>query len=636
MKRSEQLRNLLPAIVTAVAVIVSLAWFFNSPRRQTKELPKVLGHREGCILCHLPMGGFVKAHDPKAIGCASCHLGNPFTMNKNGAHKDMVLVPGNLGDAARTCGTSRCHPLLCTNIRASLMASGRGMVSVDRYVFGEISSPNGRGHLSELGDSPAQDHLRKLCASCHLAKVKAKPAVINQLSRGGGCTACHLHYSKGARGELDRYHENGKQPKIHPALSLQVSGSHCFGCHSRSGRIATNYEGWHETESRPEEVSGKDGYRILEDGRVFMRMSPDIHFKRGMECIDCHTWREAMGDGKTYFHEEDQVEISCEDCHPVRKPSTIARKKLKEIDKKIVKQRKALAGITNFVLTSKTNRPLLNVTLDGTGNVLVMGKNSSKTYHPKVPPSICTKDIYGHDRLTCQSCHTPWGPSCIKCHTSYDRTGMGLDHIAEKRVKGRWAEKKGKLVPRQPALGIQIRAKKEKLDTFIPGMIFTIEHKDYPGARFRENSSVFRRLYAPTAAHTTSAKGLACRSCHNNTVALGLGEGLFSVRKSTSNVQEMVFESLYPARKEDGLAEDAWTGFLDERRGMVSTRVGARPLSAQEQRTVIRVGVCLPCHPADAAGIKKIYKDFPTALKRLTPQCRRPPKMTFGRKKTAK
>jgi hypothetical protein len=623
-------------MMAVVAAIVSLVWFFTAPNKELKELPKVLGHREGCVVCHLPMAGFIKAHDPKAIGCASCHLGNPFTMDKSAAHRNMVLVSGNLSEADRTCGTSKCHPLLGDNIHASLMASGRGMVSVDRYVFGETGSPDGHGHLSKLGKSPAQDHLRKLCASCHLAKVKTKPAPISQLSRGGGCTACHLKYGEEARAQLGMYEEKGGLPKFHPSLSLQVGSDHCFGCHSRSGRISTNYEGWHESEREPDEVPKSPGFRILEDKRVFTRMSPDIHFERGMECIDCHTWREAMGDGKGYFHEEEQVEISCEDCHPVKKPHMIAREGLKEIDAKIVKRRKALGAISNFVLTSKTGLPLLNVTLDATGRVVVKGKDSGKTYHPKAPPSICTNQIYGHDRLTCQSCHTPWAPSCIRCHTTYSRTGMGIDHITGKRVRGRWIEEKAKMFPRQPALGIRIKGKKETVDTFIPGMILTIDHKDYPDTTSRKKGAVFRRLYAPTAAHTTSAKGLDCHSCHNNTLAMGLGEGLISAKEGATKLQNMVFDPLYPARPEDGLAEDAWTGFLGERRGMVSTRVGARPLSGKEQRKVIRVGVCLSCHPANATGIKNIYRDFPAALRGLTPQCRVPVPESSGSQKPEK
>jgi hypothetical protein len=607
--------------MAAVAIIVSLAWFFTAPNREVGNIPKVLGHREGCLVCHLPMGGFAAAHDPKAIGCASCHLGNPFTMDKADAHKKMVLVPGNLAESQRTCGTARCHPLLTTNVETSLMASGRGMVSVDRYVFGEIPSPNGRGHLSKLGDSPAQDHLRKLCASCHLAKKKAMPAPISQLSRGGGCTACHLRYSTAAEVHLEKYLKEGKLPTLHPALTLEVEGAHCFGCHSRSGRIATNYEGWHETESKPKEAAGKAGFRLLEDGRVFAHQAADIHFERGMECIDCHTWREVMGDGTIYLHEEDQVEIGCEDCHPVKSPNIIAREKLGEIDGKVLQQRKTLKDRRAFVLAAKTGRPLLNVTLDSAGHLLVMGKNSSRSYHPKTSPAVCTTKISGHERLTCQSCHTPWAPSCITCHTSYDESKMGLDHITGKRVRGRWVEEKGQLLSRQPALGIRLKEKKERVDTFIPGMILTIDQRGYSGGPSSKNGTLFRRLYAPTAAHTTSAKGLDCDSCHKNTVALGLGEGSVTKKREMSKAGKMAFHPFSPARKEDGLAKDAWTGFLMERTGMVSTRVGARPFSEAEQKKVVRVGLCLRCHPADAGGIEKIYADFPAAMKHLTPQC---------------
>ncbi|RLG29039.1 hypothetical protein DRN98_08810, partial [Methanosarcinales archaeon] len=199
MRNGNRLKKYLPVLIGIVAAFISLAWFFTAPNRGVTELPKILGHREGCLICHLPMNGFEKAHDPKAIGCASCHLGNTLTMDKAQAHRGMVLVPGNLAQAKRTCGTSRCHSLLSGRVMGTLMATGRGMVAVDRFVFGETDFPNGEGNLSELGSSPADDHLRKLCASCHLGKNKDNPMPIDSLSRGGGCTACHLKYSPEAK-----------------------------------------------------------------------------------------------------------------------------------------------------------------------------------------------------------------------------------------------------------------------------------------------------------------------------------------------------------------------------------------------------------------------------------------------------
>ena len=49
------------------------------------------------------------------------------------------------------------------------MATGAGLVGVNRFVFGEAESPGGGGSLRALGTSPADLHLKDLCAGCHLA-----------------------------------------------------------------------------------------------------------------------------------------------------------------------------------------------------------------------------------------------------------------------------------------------------------------------------------------------------------------------------------------------------------------------------------------------------------------------------------
>ena len=214
------------------------------------EFKQILGRREGCTACH-QMSGLSKSHDPEAIGCYSCHLGNAFTLNKDAAHKGMILIPGNLSDAKYTCGTSACHPDIVPRINNNIMSTMSGIVSVDRFVFDESNSPSILSHVKDLGSSDADSHLRNLCASCHLGNEKIELGPINELSRGGGCNACHLNYSEDAKDQLKNYLKSDDKtkyfPQVHPDLNLQISNDHCFGCHSRSGRIATNYEGWFET-----------------------------------------------------------------------------------------------------------------------------------------------------------------------------------------------------------------------------------------------------------------------------------------------------------------------------------------------------------------------------------------------------
>jgi hypothetical protein len=72
-----------------------------------------------------------------------------------------------------------------------------------------------------------------------------------------------------------------------------------------------------------------------------------------------------------------------------------------------------------------------------------------------------------------------------------------------------------------PALGVRRadgRGERggETVDTFVPGMIMTLDRNLAAGA---PPDPVFRRLFAPTAAHTTQRAARTCTSCHNDPVA---------------------------------------------------------------------------------------------------------------------
>jgi hypothetical protein len=50
-------------------------------------------------------------------------------------------------------------------------------------------------------------------------------------------------------------------------------------------------------------------------GKYYNYLSPDVHYERGLQCIDCHTKNDIMGDGNIYGKKEEAVEIECADCH---------------------------------------------------------------------------------------------------------------------------------------------------------------------------------------------------------------------------------------------------------------------------------------------------------------------------------
>lgn len=581
---------------------------------------------ESCLGCHGAMAGFEPAHDPQAIGCSPCHLGQAGEWGKDAAHEGMVLTPGNLADVHQTCGTANCHGDIAQRVEGSLMASMSGVITVNRFVFGESDVLSAHAHVRDLQeDSPADTHLRQLCASCHLGNQKKTPGPVTDRSRGGGCIACHLDYNPEALASRDIYHQGKKAEdlRIHPAINLNVGNEHCFGCHSRSGRISTNYEGWHETKLSPEEVAGRKGFRILGDRRVFEFIAADVHHLGGLECIDCHSAREVMGDGRQYFHEEEQVKVQCGDCHFSGRPPTVPFDSLDVESKKILGLRRERDLEAPFVVGRYSGEAMINVRLGKQGVPFMTGKNSGKKHPLKAPAGLCSRGE-GHGALSCSACHTAWAPQCVGCHTAFEPENRGYDLLAKKEVKGKWQEYLGEFFPEAPTLGIVEEMDQDsqlvrRVKAFIPGMIMTIDKSHFPG-RSREEVEVFHRLFAPVAPHTTNVGGRSCKSCHNNPLALGYGRGKLEYLVGNGKGR-WVFEPEYADAEQDGLPQDAWIGFLQSPRGVSTTRPNARPFSIAEQKRILTAGACLTCHKDNSSVMLQSLDDFQAAIKRRSRQC---------------
>ena len=138
---------------------------------------------ESCLKCHKNTTGYSNYHNPELIGCASCHLGNTSSLDKEEAHKGMILIPGNLADAKETCG--KCHQEELKKINSSLMTTNSGIIAIDKFIFGETNSPNHQFHIKNIKNSASEKHIRDLCANCHLGAEKTTYGEITQESRGG-------------------------------------------------------------------------------------------------------------------------------------------------------------------------------------------------------------------------------------------------------------------------------------------------------------------------------------------------------------------------------------------------------------------------------------------------------------------
>jgi hypothetical protein len=591
--------------------------FKNTPA-PPNPLPMALGRPEGCLVCHAGVTGLGNAHRPEAIGCASCHGGDPFSLDPRRAHQGMEVLPGSLATASLRCGTAGCHAAVLPRVERSVMTTLRGVVAIDRKVFGE---PEGEpAHILKLGHSPADTHLRQLCAPCHLGAPKLTRGPREADAFGGGCLACHLSYSPEALKALNVYERKlqdgqAEPPRVHASLSLQVDNGTCFGCHSRSGRISTSYEGWHEVHGPV--PAGRT--RSLPDGRTLTFVQPDVHHTRGMDCIDCHSSLEVMGDGKAHARKSAQVRMRCQDCHaaPGAALATLPAQRLDPESRRILAQRPWAALKPAYFLKNSQGEALVNGFLDPkSGRPVLVSKRTGKIRALKPMRPECGAG--GHDKLSCGSCHSRWTPRCNGCHTSQEPKALAYDWLADADVPGAWREKGGEFRADLPTLGIREQKTAQgrlttSVDTFAPGMVMTLE---LPG----QAASRFQRLYGRVEPHTTQKAVRSCKSCHNDPVALGYGRGQLRFEPAPGGGRWRFLPEA--SAVVDGMPQDAWIPFLGQRPGPVSTREDVRPFSLEEQRRILSAGACLTCHPGDSKVMGAAIRDFKAVLRRTTGKCR--------------
>jgi hypothetical protein len=100
-------------------------------------------------------------------------------------------------------------------------------------------------------------------------------------------------------------------------------------------------------------------------------------------------------------------------------------------------------------------------------------------------------------------------------------------------------------------------------------------------------------------------------------LAIGFGRG----KLAYSAAGKWTFDPLYQNNKYDGLPEDSWTGFLQERKDQASTRIGMRPFNLSEQKRILTAGACLTCHDAASGVMKRSLVDFDKVISERSKRC---------------
>ncbi|PID72613.1 MAG: amino acid ABC transporter substrate-binding protein [Desulfobulbus propionicus] len=570
MKRPRQSLLSILLFFPFVLLLVGYLVFQEKTRKRPEQIAvTTAGYVEMCLSCHTEEK-LDPAHDRLIVGCSPCHLGDALAIEKDKAHRGIVRNPGDLRVVAKTCGVEGCHPSDIGKVKNSLMATNRGILATLLYYWGERETNDADISVEQLLESGetslALDYYRKLCATCHLWKQKndlpGAPAFFNE--KGGGCSACHYQEAPGdvretvtdfdgeAGGDVG---PDGKKKKPHPLIVKKVPDDNCIRCHNRSGRIGLSYIGVFEAEGygTPYE-KGKLSSRKLPGDRFYLEIGEDVHHAKGMSCIDCHTREEIMGDGTSYAHYEQQLEITCTSCHDAN-PGT----------------------------TRKKNH-LTNVEREGK-NAYLIGKNDRKKRLLNPPKhDVCTYP--GHKRITCEACHSTWVPQCYGCHAKRDATQTHLDKLTLEETPGWWEEGRSYIRYEKPMLAIW----GDEVVIVTPGCQDIVTLIDDAG----EVEGRFNRFtMAAINPHTTQAKGRSCKDCHASPKTIGLGEG--TVTKEDGKWQ------FYPVNKGVDTLDGRTVGLdnfvtIDGKALQYGSREDLRPFNKEEIESILRVGLCLDCH----------------------------------------
>jgi hypothetical protein len=599
------LRYLIAGTLGVLAVLSLL--FFYSPK--DSNAPTV-----GCTIsaCH---AGIEHTSENHKFPCVDCHAGNNQTADKETAHTDMLggRNPSDHKVWDKTCGL--CHKYQLDRVKTTLMFTATGMIKNSQLAWDDFKGKLYSAHGTEGFDSKGEkfylppveelDELsgelyRKFCSSCHVGYDKLFGYRSHHSS---GCASCHFNHSDSGRytGKDQTIYGKGPYPETHEMSALPTNDV-CMTCHNRSGRIALSYEGLYDGNNSL--VPTKDGYpgpELMSGVRNLRHMEADIHHDKGIECIDCHTSRDIMGDGYIYENMFLQIETACEDCHGTETSMPKTAKVTSENDEPVRESANYAFDIKygdEMVLTSK-GRMYSNVKKEG-DKYFLYTKRKGKKIEIKTVYGSGDHSVNGHERLECYTCHSKTVVQCYGCHTTYDKREKMFDLIKGKETYGAFSEKEDFRSFFPFPLGLNQRG---KISPVTPGCQTFLTAIDKNGNKILdEHIFNFRKekkfKFAPFYSHNTGEKAVSCSVCHSQPAFAGFGQGIVSVENGDIN-------SSYMCEKCDKPLDSLYS--LEGGKMSVTSdivRKNSRLLNQNEIIGMFKANKCIVCHDK---GDKKIY-----------------------------
>lgn len=375
--------------------------------------PTRTGQVERCLTCHNGIEPISASHPTEEFGCISCHGGDGLALDSDAAHTDMVRNPAALDVAQQYCG--ECHSAQVYLVQHSIMTTYSGAISLVRRAFGLQPDGTAQYAVHEVGDLQAflptstdpqavQDFATN-CLTCH---IDAEPQQADYYHRSTGCSSCHVLYN-----------EEGLYQGGDPAIPKDVAGypqqhtfttaipyTQCNHCHNRGNYDLRTMTFVPRPDIPPDEPLSGDLKRVHD---YYQPIGSFTRCEWELDCIDCHTSLEIMGDGVLHNNRSEAQYTQCLTCHGTLTSAPLEQ--IVQFENEVAMTRANLNPLVNLrvgdtILVTNRSEPLYNIRKVGDQWVLT-GKATGTTYNlPLAQGSTCQQNPEEQASSYCHECHT--------------------------------------------------------------------------------------------------------------------------------------------------------------------------------------------------------------------------------------
>ena len=409
-------RWVFTASLLLLLAVLAAGWLEARRVQPVALTPTLTGEAEYCLSCHADLPEISPSHPVETFGCVLCHGGERLALDADLAHSTMRggRNPSEFSVVEASCGGEQCHSGVAQQDRdhiqralTSIQSTYAGAIANIRFTFGaqadltpiygirsiqdeQVISPKAVASLLTFDpaaeSSPAVQKFAENCLDCHLW---AQPPEGRDYARLSGCTACHtptagLDITPGST-QLHR-------------LTTSISYAQCNTCHNR-GNYDLRTMTFAERTDQPTD-------------RLHDYYQPIAQFVRcewTLDCIDCHTRIEAMGDGDLYGSKKDIQYTQCRTCHGTldELPPTYTITSLDDLALRQAFLNPVLdLKVGDTILVTEKGEPLWNIRPLEDGTYEMYGKASGQLFRfNPVMGSGCQQNLGEQESRYCHQCH---------------------------------------------------------------------------------------------------------------------------------------------------------------------------------------------------------------------------------------